>query len=337
MNWRPPDKVLLTGGHEVGGLQVFAEAMREGFADLGILGQIVRPHALAGRWSELRSRRVLKILSTEAILLAPLARRSICVAHSTLSARDRGWANSLAKLLSYRLANWRSSAQLIAVSDYVAQHLNDVFDVRVDGVIRDPIDNFFLESCSDNPEQRSYITFIGRLVRCKNVHKLLPAICSLLDEYPNLRCCIVGDGPERSVLEKTFLDYSRIEFTGTRERDFVRKQLRRSRIFVSGAANEGFGITYLEALSQGCSVVMPASGGGLEIALKHIGSGIYLMPISLERGAVLSALRTALHSNPVPFPLQEHTPTAVASAYLQLDRSFSAGTILSAEAAKAQS
>jgi glycosyltransferase involved in cell wall biosynthesis len=337
LTWSPPEKVLLTGGHEVGGLQAFAEALLEGFADLGIPGLVVRPYSLSRHWSELRSQRVLKILSTEAILLVPLARRSICVAHSTLSARDLGWGNSLAKLLSYRLAKWRSSARLVAVSDYVAQHLNNVFDVRIDGIIQDPIGKFFLEKCSDNLEPRSCVTFVGRLVRCKNVDKLLPAICDLLDEYPNLQCCIVGDGPERLALEKIALGNSRIKFTGTRERDFVRAQLRRSRIFVSGAANEGFGITYVEALSQGCSVVMPASGGGLEIALGRIGSGVHLMPMSLERGAVLSALRAALHSSPAPFRIEEHTPRAVASAYLQMDRSFSTEAVLSAEAAEAQS
>ncbi len=248
-----------------------------------------------------------------------------------------GWGNSLAKLLSYRFTKWRSSAHLIAVSDYVAQHMNDVFDVTIDGVIQDPINKFFLEKRSDDLEQRSFITFVGRLVRCKNVDKLLPAICDLLDAYPDLRCCIVGDGPERPALERSVIGRARIEFAGTRERDFVRKQLRRSKVFVSGAANEGLGITYLEALSQGCSVVMPASGGGLEIALDHIGNGVHLMPMSLERCTVVSALRAALRSSPAPFPIEKHTPMAVASDYLQLDRSFSAESVPSTEAAKAQS
>jgi glycosyltransferase involved in cell wall biosynthesis len=337
MNWDPPDRILLTGGREVGGLQAFAEALLEGFADLGIPGQVVRPHTLFRYWAELRNQRVLKILSTEAILLAPLARRSICVAHSTLSARDMGWGNSLAKLLSYRFTEWRSSARMVAVSDYVAQHMNDVFDVKIDGVIQDPINKLFLEKRTGDLEPRSFITFVGRLVRCKNVDKLLPAICDVLNEYPDLRCCIVGDGPERLTLEKIALGYSRIQFAGTRERDFVREQLRRSKIFISGAANEGFGITYVEALSQGCSVVMPASGGSMEIVLGHIGSGVHLMPSSLERCTVVSALRAALRSSPAPFPIEKHTPMAVASEYLHLDRSFSTKATPSTEAAKAQS
>jgi glycosyltransferase involved in cell wall biosynthesis len=219
----------------------------------------------------------------------------------------------------------------------VAQHLNDVFNVRIDGIIRDPISKIFLENCNENFEQRSYVTFVGRLVRCKNAHKLLPAICDLLSEFPDLRCRIVGDGPQRSALEKSVEGFDRIEFVGTQGRSFVRQQLRRSRVFVSGAANEGLGITYLEALSQGCTVVMPASGGGLEIALAHIGTGVHLMPISLERGAVLSALREALHSKAAPFQIQEHTPAAVAAAYLHLDRGFSTERAFSSERVKAES
>lgn len=336
MKWAPPEKVLITGGHEVGGLQAFAQALQEGFTELGYPAQILRPHVLFRHWSELRSGRVLKVLSTEAILLAPFARRSICVAHSALSARDLGWGNCFGKLVAYRFANWQPSARMIAVSHYVAQHFNTVFDIRIDGIIRDPISKFFLEK-DDNSEQRSLITFVGRLVRCKSVDKLLPAISDLLDEHPGLQCCIIGDGPERAALEASVRDNPRIEFTGTRDREFIREKLRRSKVFVSGAANEGLGITYLEALSQGCSVVMPASGGGLEIALGHIGSAVHLMPISLERSPVLSALRAALHSKSGPFEIRDHTPMAAASAYLQLDRSFSTESVLSTEAANAPS
>jgi glycosyltransferase involved in cell wall biosynthesis len=336
LNWSPPEKVLITGGHEVGGLEAFAEALREGFDELGITGEIIRPSVLLTRWSDLRSYRVLKILSTSAILTVPLVRRAICVAHSTLSARDRGWSNSLAKLLSYRLANLRSSACMVSVSYYVANHLNDVFDVQVDGIIRNPISNFFLETTSKT-EERSDLTFVGRLVRCKNVDRLLPAVCDLLRENPQLRCRIVGDGPERAALQSSVASEPRIEFTGTRDKAFVREQLRRSKLFVSGALNEGLGIAYLEALSQGCNVVMPASGGGLEIALDYLGCGLHLMPISLERNSTLLVLRKALQTNPAHFQIQEHTPKTIASTYLQIDRSFRMERLASHETAEVRS
>lgn len=338
MNWTPPEKVLITGGHEIGGLQAFAEALQEGFAETGIPGEIVRPSSLTKRWHEIRSDRVLKLLSTSAILAAPVVRRAICVAHSTLSTRDKGWSNSIAKLVSYRFTNLRSSVPLIAVSHYVSHHLSDVFSVRIDGIVSNPINSFFLETYSSAVCERSYVTFVGRLVRCKNVHKLLPFVRDLLSENPELRCCIVGDGPERAALEESVQGGgSRIEFTGTRDRSFIREQLRRSKLFISGAANEGLGIAYLEALSQGCNVAMPASGGGLEIVLEQVGRGVHLMPISLERKATLSVLRTALQTEAAPFDLQQHTPRAVAHAYLQIDRRFSMEPFTSAQTAGAES
>jgi len=78
---KTPRKVLITGGHELGGVGLFANALKEGFAELGISAEVISPGTLPRRWRELCDPSVLMILSTSAIFAAPFAARSISVAH----------------------------------------------------------------------------------------------------------------------------------------------------------------------------------------------------------------------------------------------------------------
>jgi glycosyltransferase involved in cell wall biosynthesis len=211
---------------------------------------------------------------------------------------------------------------MVTVSDYAAIHLKYIFNVRIDAVIRNPLANIFLEPFAGEQPERQYVTFVGRLVEVKRLDLLLPPICDLLRENPNLHCCIVGDGPYRKAWEDSVAGIPRVEFVGSRDPVFIREQLRRSKIFISGAGNESLGIAYLEALTQGCVAAMPATGGGIEISLQSVGEGIQLLPISLDRQEVLSVLRRSLKIQPPSISLESYSPRSVASAYLDVDRSF---------------
>ena len=318
MEIAPPEKVLITGGREVGGLTAFATGLSEGFAALGIPSEVIPPHEAFKRWRDLRDPGVLKILSTTAVFAAPLARRAICVAHGFPRADAQGWARMAAILGSFKLANSSPHVRLVAVSDYVAAHLRGPFSVRVDAVIRNPIQSCFLETANGS-NFRNYITYAGRLLPAKNVHRLLPAMCDLRKENPELRICVIGDGPQMESLKASFGAEPAIEFAGDLEPLDVRERLRQTKVFVSGNEMEPFGITYLEALSQGCAVAMPACGGGVEIALDLVGTRIQLLPLSFERQVVLKALHRALDSPSTSVSLGSYEPKAVAQAYLEAD------------------
>lgn len=81
---------------------------------------------------------------------------------------------------------------------------------------------------------------------------------------------------------------------------------------------EPFGITYIEALSQGCAVAMPACGGGLEIANELIGSQVQLLPLSFDVEGVLEALRRASQARCSAVSMTGFQPTDAASSYLEL-------------------
>jgi hypothetical protein len=99
--------------------------------------------------------------------------------------------------------------------------------------------------------------------------------------------------------------------------------LRRSKLFVSGNEVEGFGITYLEAMTQGCIVAMPGSGGGIEIALEKVGRSVQLLPLSWDRAELRSALRRALDQKWEPIATSSYTVDSVVESYLRVDAQFS--------------
>ncbi|MGB9419012.1 MAG: glycosyltransferase [Acidobacteriaceae bacterium] len=261
---------------------------------------------------------VLKILSTTAVFAAPFARRAICVAHGFPRPDAQGWLKTLAILASFKLANLSSGCRLTAVSEYAAAHLRAVHRLRVDAVIHNPLQSIFCEPWEPS-EPRNYMTYVGRLIPVKNLHRLLPAMLQLLDQNPDLRICIIGDGPQRRELEALVQDKPRIEFVGTLHALDVRAYLRKTKVFVSGCETEALGLTYVEALSQGCAVAMPACGGGLEIAPTLIGTQIHLLPLSFHTTEVLNVLRRAAKSTTRLLPFDTYAPGAIAAEYLKCD------------------
>jgi len=334
LNWIPPERILLTGGHEIGGLQAFAEALQDGFGELGYPAEIIQPRALFSHMRDLRSLRVLKILSTTGMFAGPIARRALCMVHASPLVYDQGWLTTGVLLACYKMANM-CSAQLVSVSDYLAVHMRAFYGVNVDAVVRNPVKPIYLQPYFDSGAPRDYITYVGRLVAYKNVDRIVPPIVDLLNESPELKACVIGDGPERSRLQELAGGHPRFEFRGQPSDQDVKQQLRRTKVFVSSHVTEGFGITYVEALSQGCVVAMPGSGGGVEIALDRVGESVQLLPISLDSHEVLAVLRRALTIQPSPMPIECYRARNVAQAYLEVDRRFFPQPATQAQAARA--
>ena len=324
-----PDSVLITGGHEIGGVNSFAHGLRQGFRQIGIPAEIIPASRIFSRFRELRDPNVLKILSTTAVFAAPMARRAICIAHGVPRADYQGWRKLVGIIGSFKIANASPGAQLVSVSHYTAMSLRAIFNVHTDAVIHNPAKSCYLEEVPDITAQRNYITYVGRLIAAKNLHRILPAARLLLDETPGLRVCIIGEGEQRAELESMVDGDPRVEFRGTPDDFTVREWLRKTRVFISGNEVEGFGISYLEAITQGCIVAMPASGGGLEICPEKVGSSVKLMPLSWDRDQTLATLRSALHETWTPIRTTAFTLEAAVHSYLLVDSNFEKdGTML---------
>jgi glycosyltransferase involved in cell wall biosynthesis len=316
-------KVMITGGHELGGVQSYAEGLAAGFASHGLEAELLPPGAVWGRVGELRDRSILKILSTSAVFAAPFARRAICTAHGIPRPGAQGWLGMSGVIASYKLANTVRHARLVAVSDFTALCLRDFFQVKIDAVIRNPVKDVYTQGAGTVEVERRYLTYAGRLIKVKNVHRVLPLLRVILDENPGLQVCIIGDGPFRPELEKLVAGDARFLFQRNSLDDAgVRDVLRRSKVFFSGNGTEGLGITFLEAMSQGCVIVMPACGGGIELALDRVGTQVLLMPLSFDAETTRAVFRQALRTACEPFPIDGYLCRNVAGRYLELGRSF---------------
>ena len=105
----------------------------------------------------------------------------------------------------------------------------------------------------------SDVIFAGRLIKEKNVHLLIKSIGLIKDDIPNISCFIIGDGPERTSLEKLVQDLGleeNIHFLGFLARsEDVFSHMKSSKVFTLPSTREGFGIVVVEANACGLPVV----------------------------------------------------------------------------------
>lgn len=126
------------------------------------------------------------------------------------------------------------------------------------------------------------LLYVGRLIPHKNVDLLITAVAKLKPTHPNIRCIIIGTGPEYESLTKLVKKYGlekNIELTGRLESsDELFGLMKASKVFVSPSFREGFGITLLEAYACGLAVVTVKHPGNAAQYLVKKGLGIVCKP-----------------------------------------------------------
>jgi glycosyltransferase involved in cell wall biosynthesis len=118
------------------------------------------------------------------------------------------------------------------------------------------------------PEDKILIVTLGRLVGRKNNIELIEIIKGLCREF-NCHLFILGDGPERSSLEKKIHKLGLEDsITLTGRVGYEKFQIMSaSDIYVSTAIHEGFGLVFLEAMESGLPVVSYNNGGQVDFLI----------------------------------------------------------------------
>ncbi len=106
---------------------------------------------------------------------------------------------------------------------------------------------------------KSDVVFAGRLIKEKNIDLLLKALVNVKESIPNVKCFIIGDGPEKPKLE--FLRdelklQGNVEFLGFLEDTSLISIIKSSTVFALPSTREGFGMVVLEANACGLPVVV---------------------------------------------------------------------------------
>ena len=122
------------------------------------------------------------------------------------------------------------------------------------------------------------ITTVGHLVARKRHADVLDALAAL----PGVRYLVIGDGPERSALERRAGELGvrdRVEFAGQLAPDEALRRSRAAWCFVMVSTQEAFGVAYIEAMAAGIPAVgcagepgpeeIAAAGGGIELVPPH--------------------------------------------------------------------
>lgn len=126
------------------------------------------------------------------------------------------------------------------------------------------------------------VVCVGRLHRQKGQSALLDAWPAVLEAVPSARLALVGDGPDRSALERRA--GSRVRFAG--RTDQVASWLAAADVVVQPSVWEGMSLSLLEAMAVGRSVVVTDVPGMREVVVA--GSGAVVPPGS--RSALAAAV-----------------------------------------------
>jgi teichuronic acid biosynthesis glycosyltransferase TuaC len=139
-----------------------------------------------------------------------------------------------------------------------------------------------LPGAASSPWRESPPTLVtvAHLVARKRHADVLRALTVLRPRHPTLRYAIIGDGPERIVLEGLAARLGvadRVDFYGQMSHEQAIERARGCTLFVMPSTDEAFGVAYIEAMAAG----VPAIGcrgepGPEEIAAA--GDGFLLVP-----------------------------------------------------------
>ncbi|WP_173916384.1 glycosyltransferase family 1 protein [Halobacillus sp. Marseille-Q1614] len=115
------------------------------------------------------------------------------------------------------------------------------------------------ERLSGGEPNNKLLVFVGRLAAEKEIDKIKP----LLEQREDLSLAIVGDGPEKESLEKSFAG-TKTTFTGLLHGEELAQAFASSDALIFPSITETLGLVILEAMASGLPVIAAKSGPTME-------------------------------------------------------------------------
>lgn len=221
-------------------------------------------------------------------------RRMFGTWHEALSRRD--WTDYMGKLgyLSYLIERLsiRLPDYITASSPHTVGLLN-AYHGRADGVFLVPpgIDGRHLAALKP-ADINCDVLYTGRLVKDKNVVKLIDAISVIVARGKNVKCIIIGHGPEENNIRAKIQHLGLQEYIRLLEplpkSDDVYSYMKASKVFVLPSVREGFGMVAIEAL--GCNTPVITIDAVSNAAKDLIIAGKNGAVVKLDSGAIADSI-----------------------------------------------
>ena len=122
-------------------------------------------------------------------------------------------------------------------------------------------------------EQRFTLGVVSRLETIKGMDLVVPAFAEVLKQHSDTRLVVVGDGSLRSAMEQQAVELEcndNITWAGRQPQEELEKWYSQMDIVLMPSRSEGFGLTAIEAMSNGCVVVASNIGGLPEVVRDNV-------------------------------------------------------------------
>ena len=155
-----------------------------------------------------------------------------------------------------------------------------------------PAERAELRSRFDIPADAPVVLYVGRLAPEKELGSLLDGFAAARDRFPGALLVLVGDGPDRAMLESHAGPH--VRFTGRVGIPEVCQWLRASDVFALVSSNEGFPCSLTEAMSAG----LPSVVSDIPANLQLIDDGVHGLHAALKDGGSIADALSRLFSDP---------------------------------------
>ncbi len=290
---RGPDPALTGVGYVAAGGAESQRALRLLTINVQTIRLLWRRRSRAGRFYVREKWTCLPAMLAARVLGYQVVTQVDAVPYGSGADSEDGSAPSRALKRLTAVAMGRLSHGVLAVTPQIRQLLIEVARVPPEriAVIPNGVDLELFKPMS-RPEaiERSqldpgsrYVVFVGGLYRWADFDTLLAAFALVAAERPEARLLLVGDGPERALIERRAHDLriaDRVTMTGfVRERERVRDYLAAATITVMAHRSDKVSRTsaspvkLMEYLAAGRAVVSLELPGGREF-VEHNGAGV---------------------------------------------------------------
>lgn len=171
---------------------------------------------------------------------------------ATIMGQDARPANRYLKHLNF------DKMCLTCPSQFAAETFREATGKTVDHIIPIGLDTVHFDNKKISTERDFDILGVGALTQLKNYRLFVNIIAELAAEFPDLRCAIIGDGPEKGILMGLIRKHQledHLQLIGELPRPEVIRCMYRSKILLHPSSYESQGYVFMEALYCGMPVV----------------------------------------------------------------------------------